>query len=358
MMDQNTANFAGNRYLLSPVKATNIKKLRIDWFISVVNASCKESSPQTKFILQKKPNLKLEMSHELSDSSHVTLATKDQHACKFHQYGYCKFGLTCRKFHTPHTCQQPQCSDKTCLHRHPRKCKYFTNFGSCKFGDDCSFSHKSETSNGFSKKTIDMLKSELQSVKDSLKEKEIEIADLVSRVSTLESTSRNSSNPEIKKLVANGPTRFDVKENEIPDKCVECDKEIFSSTDYKFHMKWVHEQPSLIFKCNHCDFESTSIAIMGKHLRKRHGENKSSRKDFTSSRDIMCQSCLQTFSEVPAEFEWPSWTGIEGPFMCQHCASMNIEWWTNSCQKDLPTDVIKLSNLHKVAVSGFYKQHL
>ena len=30
MMDQNTPNFAGNRYLLSPVKATNIKKLGID----------------------------------------------------------------------------------------------------------------------------------------------------------------------------------------------------------------------------------------------------------------------------------------------------------------------------------------
>ena len=293
------------------------------------------------------------MSYELSDSSIVTLATKDQPACIFHQHGYCKFGLICRKFHTPHTCNQPQCSDKTCLLRHPRTCKYFTNFGSCKFGDDCSFSHKVETANGFSKNEIEILKSELQSVKDSLKEKENEIADLVSRVSTLESTSKSSSNPEIKKLVAKEPTSFAGNVTEIPDKCEKCDKEIFSSTDYNFHMKWVHEQPSLTFKCQHCDFDSTSIATMGKHMRKRHGEHKSSSKDFTSSRDIMCQSCLQTFSEVPAEFEWPSWTGIEGPFMCQPCAALNIKWWTDSCQKDLPTDVIKLSNLHKVSPQAF-----
>ena len=61
------------------------------------------------------------------------------------------------------TCNQPQCSDKTCLRRHPRACKYFSTFDSCKFREDCSCFHKVKTYNGFAKKKFDMLKFELQS---------------------------------------------------------------------------------------------------------------------------------------------------------------------------------------------------
>ena len=122
------------------------------------------------------------MSDELSNSSDVTLATKDQPVCKFHQYGYCKFGHKCRKLHTTHTCKQYQFSDKTCVLRHPRKC----NLCFMQFWGWLLISHKSETSNDFAKEKIEMLKSELKLVLESLARKEIEITMLANRFTDIE----------------------------------------------------------------------------------------------------------------------------------------------------------------------------
>ena len=63
-------------------------------------------------------------------------------SCKFHQSGYCKFGQYCKNYHNLNTCKSVKCVDKTCVFRHPKICKYFLHRGLCKFGDDCSFSHR------------------------------------------------------------------------------------------------------------------------------------------------------------------------------------------------------------------------
>ena len=39
-------------------------------------------------------------------------------------------------------CTNMQCSMVTCMYRHPRVCRYFTNFGRCKFEDSCAYLHK------------------------------------------------------------------------------------------------------------------------------------------------------------------------------------------------------------------------
>ena len=61
--------------------------------------------------------------------------------CKFNQKGFCKFGDICRKHHVKEICSSSNCNTASCKLRHPRNCKFFTLFGSCKFNEDCAFKH-------------------------------------------------------------------------------------------------------------------------------------------------------------------------------------------------------------------------
>ena len=63
--------------------------------------------------------------------------------CQFNQYGHCKLGSKCDKFHTILTCDNFPCQDSECSKRHPKLCVYFSAYGRCMFGDKCSFLHYS-----------------------------------------------------------------------------------------------------------------------------------------------------------------------------------------------------------------------
>ena len=81
--------------------------------------------------------------------------------CKHNQRGYCKFGMQCRKHHINEICQNGNCSLEVCQKRHPNVCKFFSIFGSCKFGEDCAYTHiKSKRENSIEKliKEIEHLK--------------------------------------------------------------------------------------------------------------------------------------------------------------------------------------------------------
>ena len=40
--------------------------------------------------------------------------------CNYHQFGYCRFGVTCRKFHTPNTFLKSNNEKVSCLSRRPQ----------------------------------------------------------------------------------------------------------------------------------------------------------------------------------------------------------------------------------------------
>ena len=46
-----------------------------------------------------------------------------------------------RHFHNDVICMNENCSDRMCRKRHPHKCKYFLNFGYCKFEASCAYLH-------------------------------------------------------------------------------------------------------------------------------------------------------------------------------------------------------------------------
>ena len=94
--------------------------------------------------------------------------------CRYNKFGYCKFGNRCFKKHENTTCENIGCSVSDCPLRHPRKCRYFSEYHYCKFGTFCKFSHKIEES-GDTKKQIKTLQIEIQKLKDKIKLMEVEI---------------------------------------------------------------------------------------------------------------------------------------------------------------------------------------
>ena len=99
------------------------------------------------------------------------------HHCKFHQSGHCKFGSSCKHFHTKDTCSNTICDKKSCTLRHPRSCKYFNRLGNCKLGADCSYLHNVSPFQGLLN-DVKQIHDELQLVQNVLKVKETEIQNL------------------------------------------------------------------------------------------------------------------------------------------------------------------------------------
>ena len=61
--------------------------------------------------------------------------------CNFFKYGYCKFKMSCKNKHVTLVCNDDKCNQSKCEKRHPRLCKYISNYGSCKLGSVCAYSH-------------------------------------------------------------------------------------------------------------------------------------------------------------------------------------------------------------------------
>ena len=61
--------------------------------------------------------------------------------CLHNKFGFCKYGEHCRKEHVEVVCENEECTVNECSKRHPRPCKYFREFGKCKFSEICAFSH-------------------------------------------------------------------------------------------------------------------------------------------------------------------------------------------------------------------------
>ena len=61
--------------------------------------------------------------------------------CQFYKYGFCKYGSRCRHHHNHTVCENDACEIFKCSFRHPRPCRFYKEFGRCKFGEYCQFSH-------------------------------------------------------------------------------------------------------------------------------------------------------------------------------------------------------------------------
>ena len=102
----------------------------------------------------------------------------NQNVCRHNKYGFCKFGNTCRTRHVEEICETTDCETNLCERRHPRICKFFSEFGRCKFGVFCRFKHESSTE----KVRNDQ---EIQALKELLKLKDEQIAAIAKKIDTI-----------------------------------------------------------------------------------------------------------------------------------------------------------------------------
>ena len=76
------------------------------------------------------------------------------------------------KFHEKRFCEALNCVVKECLNRHPEFCKFLRDYGYCKFGEYCKFSHKA-----FGMKS-DVEKEELKKLKEKLENSKMNLLNI------------------------------------------------------------------------------------------------------------------------------------------------------------------------------------
>ena len=93
--------------------------------------------------------------------------------CNHFKFGYCRYGTTCRYQHVNIICEKRACEIFNCNYRHQKDCKYWKEFGKCKFNDYCSYKH--ETRVDGTRNEIEVLKKEVTELKDCLEENKLEL---------------------------------------------------------------------------------------------------------------------------------------------------------------------------------------
>ena len=106
--------------------------------------------------------------------------------CQFNQFGHCKYGARCEKFHTIETCDNFPCVNRECDKRHPKLCQYFMVYGWCRFAGNCSFLHYN--SSGFVHTSTSQ---GLQEIVQAMSELKNEIKTLRLEVDRLERQNQN-----------------------------------------------------------------------------------------------------------------------------------------------------------------------
>ena len=101
----------------------------------------------------------------------------------------------CRRYHENKKCEKLDCEIRDCPLRHPKVCRFFTDFRFCKFGEWCKFSHEVLRNASSSNEEIERLQNKLMAVENDLKKNsekvlklENEIKDIKHKLSEKEQT--------------------------------------------------------------------------------------------------------------------------------------------------------------------------
>ena len=100
--------------------------------------------------------------------------------CRHFKFGYCKFGARCQFKHVNQECENSSCDISSCDKRHPIICRFYSNFGRCKFSP-CSYKHESRPS-------IGALENKLNDIENEVKQKDLEIQELKRTIDNLHQT--------------------------------------------------------------------------------------------------------------------------------------------------------------------------
>ena len=97
--------------------------------------------------------------------------------CSWNKFGYYKHREYCRIRHVKELCENYACDISNCTLRHPKSCKFYRDYGKCKF-NPCMFLHVENEK----EVQIDTLKKENESFKNQLTNIEKSIAELDAKI--------------------------------------------------------------------------------------------------------------------------------------------------------------------------------
>ena len=117
------------------------------------------------------------------------MAIENESVCFFNKYGFCKFKLTCRKYHNMEICSKRGCEVLKCSLRHPKTCRYHRDIGYCKFGEWCAFKHEHSENKAMEEvydSRIETIEKNLDQLQKDLSEKDTLIVTLEEKLMYLE----------------------------------------------------------------------------------------------------------------------------------------------------------------------------
>ena len=109
------------------------------------------------------------------------MAEENKNVCYFNKYGFCKFKLTCRKYHNMKICSNKSCEKRLCSLRHPKPCRYYREIGYCKFGEWCLFQHEDSNKRNI-EEAVKKLDAKMDAFEKCLNEEDNEILKLAERI--------------------------------------------------------------------------------------------------------------------------------------------------------------------------------
>ena len=154
------------------------------------------------------------------------------------------------------TCPTYKCMVEDCTFWHPRLCKFFTQFGRCKFGSQCSYLHPVEKS---SDDEIKALKQEIQILGLKIEEMENVALRLNHLEEIIESLcfvmEKHSSE------VCDDETQENPEESRKEFKCDLCMYETTSQKGLNIHKGAKHKKVKAIQNSSNSNFKSTTSDV-------------------------------------------------------------------------------------------------
>ena len=206
--------------------------------------------------------------------------------CKYNKFGYCKFGEKCRKQHIKEICFEKSCEISQCNQRHPKVCRYYRNYGRCKFSP-CAFKHEDHANyNETVDKEIKTLHEKFLALEKAILGKNEEIEELTNKILSIEHTLFENFNKIIEeKLEAFEKKLFEKIEGKLKtfsdfmgEAAGSIDDLVVELNDDMGNISIESEGNALLrtfdnpfqFKCNFCDFQAKSERGLKSHKTRKH----------------------------------------------------------------------------------------
>ena len=253
--------------------------------------------------------------------------------CNFHQFGHCKFGQTCKKFHTKETCTTFHCKYSDCTLRHPKMCKFFARRSWCKFGEECSFSHFSANEHFANKKEIETLKAE----NEALKTRTLLLEAKISKIDTIEEELK-ALKTEINSQVTENVNQQEPEEIQPEDnstfKCDFCEYTSLSRKGVNIHKGSKHKNQTRTSSTpapTSTLSESSNAAPILKSPRPCYRQDEGCTNivtDYFDEHSALCNDCIHIMEQKQKESPFP-------PNLCPCCQAFGGEADYSLCQECL-----------------------